>query len=217
MTPNDSEHSAARWIEYQPLEDLAGADRNPKAHALADISNSIRLHGFTVPVLRDERTEQLVAGHGRLEALRRIRNENHPAPEGIEVRGSEWLVPVIRGWGSLDDRHAEALLVADNKLTETGGWENRGLAELLEDISDYSSDLLSSTGFRPDDLDKLISDVNRGDATDPAGSRLDGEDADDDDEDDPTAPGEFPSYDDETIATDFQCPKCSYAWSGKAK
>lgn len=155
-----------RRIEYVPLDDVVPADRNPKEHAIPDIVTSVRRFGFTAPLLHDERTDRLVAGHGRLDALRAIRDSDDPkVPNGITLGpDGAWLVPVVRGWASTDDAHAEAYLVADNRLTERGGWDDHALAALLEDVRDYSPDLLAATGFSGDDLDALLASVTGDDA-----------------------------------------------------
>lgn len=147
-----------------PLDAITPATRNPKQHAVRDVIASIRRFGWTAPVILDERTEHLVAGHGRLIALRAIRDENHPAPDGVQVDGTQWLVPVVRGWESRDDAHAEAMIIADNRLTEQGGWDDRLLAEMLEEIGDYSPDLLHDTGFTEDQLHHLIAGFDGEDA-----------------------------------------------------
>ena len=55
-------------IEYVPLDQLKKAPRNPKAHS-DDIKTSIGRFGYVEPIVVDERTGCIVAGHGRREAL----------------------------------------------------------------------------------------------------------------------------------------------------
>ena len=59
------------WIEYVPLSELDGlrAKRNPKGHDKAVIGGSIAAFGFAAPPLINERDGNLVAGHGRIDAL----------------------------------------------------------------------------------------------------------------------------------------------------
>ena len=56
-------------IEYMPLREVRGWDRNPKGHDTAELEESFKRFGFVTPLILDEGTGQLVAGHGRLEAL----------------------------------------------------------------------------------------------------------------------------------------------------
>jgi 3',5'-cyclic AMP phosphodiesterase CpdA len=77
-------------------------------------------------------------------------------PEGVLVDDDgTWLPPIVRGWSSRSDADAEAYLIANNRTTERGGWEERMLAEVLADVRDADPDLLAATGFTPDDLTRL--------------------------------------------------------------
>lgn len=53
-------------IEALPLGQLKGNPKNPKTHALEIITASIERFGFADAVVVDERTGQLVSGHGRV-------------------------------------------------------------------------------------------------------------------------------------------------------
>src|SRR5699024_4514124 len=119
-----------RRIEYLPLEDIPDADRNPKHHDEPRIAGSISKFGFADAPILDERTGKLVAGHGRKGDLLARQAAGKEPPEGIVVDDAgRWLIPVQRGWASRSDEDAAAFLVAHNRLTETGGWDDRALAE----------------------------------------------------------------------------------------
>lgn len=143
----------ARRLEHVPLDELVPALRNPKSHALAAIGRSIGQFGYVEPVVVDDRTGRLVAGHGRVEQLRRQRAAGEDPPEGI---GEDWSVPVLRGWASRSDEEAEAYLVAANRLGEVGGWDDHALAELLAGVGE----LLPATGFTDEALAALIVKAN---------------------------------------------------------
>ena len=120
-------------VEYVPMSEVRGWPRNPKLHDLDALGASIDRFGFVQPLTRDDRTGQLVAGHGRLEALARRRAAGEPAPGRVQVRADgEWLVPVLRGIAFETEREAEAYLVADNRMVELGGWDEAGLRSMLE-------------------------------------------------------------------------------------
>jgi ParB-like chromosome segregation protein Spo0J len=84
-----------------------------------------------------------------------------------------------------------AHLVADNRLAELAEADESALKGLLAELKagDFDLDL---AGFDAAALEALLADPPQ-----------------------PEAPDEFPEVD-EDIPTDFQCPKCSYRWSGKA-
>lgn len=155
-----------RRIEYLPIADVTPADRNPKGHDDAGIDASISAFGYTEPILLDERTGKLVAGHGRLRALARAedkaallpaRRRKGAVPDGVELDSDgRWLVPVVRGWSSLSDAHAEAYLVASNRLVEAGGWDELMLAGLLSDVDAADPTLLAATGYSDVALAELL-------------------------------------------------------------
>lgn len=137
--------SRARDMRLEPvvLDELRSALRNPKQHALEPLSASLAEHGAVEPPALDERTGRLVAGHGRVEALRLMRERGEPPPAGVLVdEAGVWRVPVLRGWSSRDDAEAERYLARSNRLTELGGWDDSMLRELLaEQPRDFALDL----------------------------------------------------------------------------
>jgi DNA modification methylase len=146
-----------RWLEYQDLEAVTPAVRNPKLHAKEKIDASLARFGYTNPVLFDERTGRLVAGHGRLEGLRGMRDRGEPAPDGIRVRDGRWLLPVMRGWSSKNDHEAEAYLLADNQLTTAGGWDEEQLAAMMRDL-EAASVSIADLGWSVDEIQALTAD-----------------------------------------------------------
>lgn len=143
-----------RRLEYVPLSELRAAPRNPKLHAAEDISTSLGRFGYVEPVVLDERTGTLVAGHGRTQALLTQKAAGKPAPEGVHSENGEWLVPVIRGWASKDDAEAEGYLVASNQLTIAGGWDSGPLTEMLRGLA--AQDALDGLGFEAGALEALL-------------------------------------------------------------
>jgi len=83
-----------------------------------------------------------------------------------------------------------AHLVADNRLAELAEADGVALKGVLSELkaADFDMDL---AGFDAAALDGLLAEP-------PA----------------PSAPEDFPAVD-ENIPTEFQCPKCSFRWSGK--
>lgn len=154
-------------LEWVAVADLRPARRNPKLHDLDGIRRSIGRFGFVEKPLVDERTGLLLAGHGRQEALSAMEtaptDEERRAgpPRGVRVGDDgRWRVQVVRGWASRDDAEAEAYLVASNRLTETGGWDRRGLAEILRDLAVADAELPGDAGFGKAELDSLLSSLN---------------------------------------------------------
>lgn len=145
-----------RRVEYMPLGEIPKAERNPKGHDTNRIRASIARFGVTIAGVLDERTGRLVVGHGRLAVLEQMADEGAEPPAGVIPGEHDWQVPIVRGWASRDDAEAESYLLADNRLTELGGWDNRLLTEILDDLADVNLDLLIPTGYSSDDLDRMI-------------------------------------------------------------
>jgi len=144
-------------IEYMPLSEIRRWPRNPKDHDLGALHVSFRRWGYVQPVLVDERTGTLVAGHGRLDALEQMRKEGQTPPRRIIERDGEWFVPVIRGISFDSDIEAAAYSIADNRLVELGGWIPDKLVEVLTELAD--SNALDGVGYDYADLNALIQDL----------------------------------------------------------
>ena len=106
---------APERIETWPLARLQPYAKNAKVHGpdqVAKIAASMAEFGWTVPCLVADDGE-LIAGHGRVLAATML---------GLTE------VPVIR-LSHLDEAERRAYRIADNKLTELGGWDEALLLE----------------------------------------------------------------------------------------
>lgn len=166
MTSSATDDAAvARRIDYLPLDTIPEALRNPREHDLPAIRRAVALYGFTTPLVLDERTGRLVAGHGRRLVLLEMRGDEEHPPEGVALADDgTWLVPVVRGWSSHSDAAAEAVLIGDNRLGDLAGWDDRRLTEMLEELLDQAPELLVSTGYTVDDVDTMLAEFDAGTA-----------------------------------------------------
>jgi hypothetical protein len=131
------ENWPADKIERRSLAELTPYARNARTHSdaqVAQIAASIREWGWTMPVLVDE-LGSIIAGHGRILAAARL---------GI----GEAPVMVARGWSEAQKR---AYVIADNKLTENGGWDTQLLEIEVADLASVGFDL-SLLGFGEGEL-----------------------------------------------------------------
>lgn len=148
---------ADRYTEYMPIDKLSdlGNPENPKQHDLGELHLSMDRFGYVEPITLDERTGLIVSGHGRVQALVQKRAKGHSVPDGIKVEpDGTWLAPVTRGWSSHDDQEAKAFIIAANRLTTIGGWDEQALTAQLADLYENSS--LEGIGYGPDDLQALL-------------------------------------------------------------
>jgi hypothetical protein len=147
-------------IEYTKLSEIAEADVNPKDHDIGAIHESMNRFGFTSPLLMNEATKKLVAGHGRVEALNQKKQFNEEPPANIRIdEDGDWLVPIIRGVSFKDENEAQAYLLADNRLVELGGWNTNVLLEELEKLAEEAD--LTGTGFDQSDIQQMYDDMEK--------------------------------------------------------
>lgn len=132
---------APERIETWPLERLKPYVRNAKTHGadqVAKIAGSMARFGWTVPVLVGADGE-VIAGHGRILAAAQL---------GL----TEAPVIVL---DHLTEEQRKAYRLADNKLTELGGWDEALLAAELQELAADDFDL-SVVGFSDAELDQLL-------------------------------------------------------------
>lgn len=140
-------------IEYMFLDEIQPAVRNPKLHDVDAIAASIDRHGFADPIILDERTQRLVAGHGTVEALALLWSTNPVrTPENIKVKDGRWQVPVSRGWASKDDDHAEAFILTHNQTTMRAGWDMPVVEQMLDDLALVDGNMFDEVGLTPLDV-----------------------------------------------------------------
>lgn len=136
-----STHTLA--IEYVPIGDLQPNPKNARQHSpaqLRQIARSIESFGFNAPILVD-RTNTVIAGHGRLEALKLLKRAD---------------APVIR-LEHLTHEQVQAFAIADNRLVETSEWDEAILAEHFKALSELDLDFsLDATGFSMGEIDLMI-------------------------------------------------------------
>lgn len=120
-------------IEKIKTSDLIPYAKNAKLHSdsqVAAIAGSVREFGFNNPVLIDK-DNGIIAGHGRVLAAQLLKLDE---------------VPCIR-LSHLTETQKRAYILADNRLSETGGGWNEEMLKLeLGELQELDFDL-SLTGF----------------------------------------------------------------------
>ena len=127
-------------IENIAIADLVAYENNSKKHPekqLRLLEKSIEEFGFISPVLIDNQNN-IIAGHGRTQAA---------AALGILT------VPCVRIEG-LTEEQRRAYIIADNRLTEIGGWDKEMLAAELSTLDTLCFDV-DVTGFNITDIKDL--------------------------------------------------------------
>jgi len=141
----------ANRIELWPVDRLVPYERNARTHSssqVAQIAASIVEFGFNAPILVDSNAG-IIAGHGRLMAARKL---------GLSE------VPVIV-LDHLSETQKRAYIIADNKLTELGGWDAEVLSLELKDLQEAEFDL-DLLGFSDREIEALVGEATIQPATD---------------------------------------------------
>ena len=98
---------------------------------LKRLAQNIQQFGFVIPIVVDE-SNQLICGHARVEAAKRL---------------EMGTVPAIR-LDELSENQVRAFMIADNRLAEMAQWDDSLLAENLKFLSDQDLSFdLEVTGF----------------------------------------------------------------------
>jgi ParB-like chromosome segregation protein Spo0J len=141
-------------VELLTISRLKQYDRNPRTHSakqIKQIASSIKSFGFTNPILIDG-DDVIIAGHGRLEALKLLGHR---------------LAPVIR-LENLSESQKRAYVLADNKLTENAGWDRSLLAVELEGLLEVNLDFeIGALGFETGEIDSLLGELSDPPVADP--------------------------------------------------
>src|SRR5215475_5774502 len=107
-------------FEHRPTHSLTPYYGNARTHSpkqLKQIARSIERFGFNNPVLIDD-DDQIIAGHGRVEAAKLLKMKT---------------IPCVR-LSHLSESDKRAYVLADNRLAEKAGWDNKILAIELQQL-----------------------------------------------------------------------------------
>jgi DNA modification methylase len=135
-----------QFLKTSSLKPYPRNARTHSKHQIRQIAESIRVFGFTNPILVDCENH-IIAGHGRVEAAKVL---------GVD------LVPTIR-LESLSEEQIRAYVIAGNKLAENAGWDRSILAIELQhlvslDCADFD---VTITGFEIPEIDLILEDANQ--------------------------------------------------------
>jgi ParB family transcriptional regulator, chromosome partitioning protein len=132
-------------VAYIATTDLIPYANNPRTHSeqqVAQVAASIQEFGFNNPILIDEHNS-IIAGHGRLAAAQKLNMSTVPT---ILLEG-------------LSEAQRKAYVIADNKLTENGGWDYDLLAVEIDRLKELDIDV-NLTGFGIEELQVITQDVD---------------------------------------------------------
>jgi hypothetical protein len=128
-------------VQFWPLDKLIPYARNARTHTeeqVAQVAASIAEFGWTNPILVGA-DGIIIAGHARLAAARKLNMTE---------------VPVIV-LDHLSDTQRRALVLADNRLALSAGWDEDMLRVELESLKEDAFDL-DLVGFSDDEIEEIL-------------------------------------------------------------
>lgn len=129
-------------VVYRPIGELKPSPRNARTHSDKQIHKlvaSFQRFGFNNPILVDNDGE-VIAGHGRLEAARRL---------GMSAAPTICL-------SHMTEADKRAYRIADNKLAELAEWDDDLLRVEFAELAVLDCDLPELTGFETAEIDFII-------------------------------------------------------------
>jgi hypothetical protein len=118
--------------------------RTHKQKQVRKIADSMARFGFCSPILIDD-DDQIIAGHGRVEAAKIL---------GLTA------VPALR-LSHLSGAEKRAYVLADNRLAELAVWDKEILAIELQGLRDLNFEI-ESTGFDMSTIDVILGGTDEG-------------------------------------------------------
>lgn len=113
---------------------------NPRIGDVEAIKRSLSKNKQFQPILVQQSTGFIVAG-------------NHTYKAAVELGWTEVDVAYL----DIDDPKAKAIMLAANKTSDLGTYDERLLAQLISDLADNEDSLLEGTGYTDEEVDALLS------------------------------------------------------------
>jgi hypothetical protein len=140
-------------VEYVPVTAVQPDPQNARKHSkrqIVQLKASIEEFGFTNPILVDGDLK-VIAGHGRLEAAKRLRMETVPC---VQLR-------------HLSEPQKAALAIADNRLTDLSKFDPEALTAQLKRLCEIDFPI-ELTGFDPPKISMALTEpvISAGDPAD---------------------------------------------------
>ncbi len=133
-----NEEAAAIWVDIETLTPWEDNPRKNK-HAVDSVAKSIERFGFAAPIVARKQDGQIIAGHTRLQAAKRLKLEKVP------VR-----------FLNISVEEAARLAVADNKLVELADWDDALLMQFIQESPDED---WTDFGFTDKEIQKILGEI----------------------------------------------------------
>lgn len=143
--PQPGEHGTPRVLMNQTYEVVAidavkPHPDNPRRGDVAVIAASVAANGFYGAIAVQRSTGRILAGNHRWEAAKKEKLAE---------------IPVL--WMDVDDKTALRILLADNRTSDLGTYEQEALAEILMELR--AAEDLAGTGYGELDVGTLLKEM----------------------------------------------------------
>jgi len=128
-------------VENVKIELLKSHPQNPRVGDVKAIAESIKTNGWWGTVVAQKTTNHVLAGNHRVLAAK-----------SLDIKE----IPVY--WLDVDDDQALKILLADNKTSDLGGYNDKQLLNLLTNV--FEGGELGGTGWDSEDLNNLTKMYN---------------------------------------------------------
>ena len=157
--------NSTKGLQTVSVSKLQTHPHNPRRGDLGALGESIDVNGFYGAIVAQKSTGHILAGNHRYLAAK---------------QKNAAFLPVI--WLDVDDQEAKRILLADNRTSDLATYDEEELAALLQSLES-----LDGTGYKDEDLDKLLKEYE---------------------------PKEDEELDlDEFSDFDHSCPRCGFEWT----
>jgi hypothetical protein len=127
-----------RYEQSVPIDSLSEFPGNPKDHDIGAIMQSMQENGIYKGLFAlDDEKRFILAGHGTKEALKRL---------GVTEIDVVWV-------SGLSMKAAKRIIVADNRTSQLGGWNEPALYDMMREI--MSEDGTAGTGYDDEDIEHM--------------------------------------------------------------
>lgn len=122
-----------------PIHDLTEYPGNARRADLEPIAESLDTNAQYSPVIVQASTGRVLVGNHRMRAARDLLGWTH----------------ILARWVDVDDERARRIVIADNRTSDLGGYDDEALVDLLE-ASAATAEGLTGTGYTDEDLTALL-------------------------------------------------------------
>lgn len=141
--------TAAEWVAVDTLRAWSKNPRKNDGEPVRKVAESIKRFGFGAPIIARRENGEIIAGHTRWKAAKKL---------GMATVPVRFL--------DLDEGSAHLLAIADNRVGEEAEWDGPMLAAALADMN-ATAEMVEATGFEVPELNELFGTataVSEGDA-----------------------------------------------------